>query len=60
MDLVQNLVDEVKWRYLIGKIDKIDAESVAEAMDEVYPNEATEFCTQNKGEDLIFQVLMRI
>lgn len=60
MNLVQNLVDEVKWRYTIGKIDKIDAEAVAEVMDEVYPNESTEFCTQNKGEDLIFQVLMRI
>ena len=64
MNLIQNLVDEVKWRYLIGKIDKINAETVTEVAEEIYPyfgdNTSNDFITDIDLDGLVFEALMRL
>ena len=64
MDLVQNLVDEVRWRYISGQISKIDADVVEQVAESIYPHftdpDCGEFVTDLELDDLVFEVLMRI
>ena len=63
MNLVQNLVDEVKWRYKIGTIESINAETVEEIAEDIYPNYGTpksEFTSNLEFGDLIFEAMMRL
>jgi len=63
MNLVQNLVDEVKWRYKIGSIDKINAEAVTEVAEEIYPNlgiHNSDFTSNLDLGGLVFEALMKI
>lgn len=59
MDLVENLVDEVKWRYKIGSINKIDAETVINIAEDIYPN-YNDATASISFDGLIFETLMRI
>lgn len=54
MDILQNLIDEVAWRYKIGTIDKINADTVSDVIEEIYPR-----IDPNEAEGLIFEALMR-
>lgn len=62
MDLVQNLVDEVKWRYKIGSIGHINAETVSEIAEEIYPNFGLQgdFGSPITFDRLIFETMMRV
>jgi len=63
MNMIQNLVDEVKWRYMVGSIDAIDAETVTEVAEELYPNlgRNNSILTSNLDlEGLVFEALVRI
>ncbi len=62
MDLVSNLVDEVKWRYKIGSIGHINAENVSEIAEEIYPifGEKGDFNSPITFDRLIFETMMRL
>ena len=63
MDLIENLVNEVKWRYTIGSIDEINKETVTEIAEEIYPNLGTidsPFLSDMELGKVVFEALMRI
>ena len=59
MDLVQNLVDEVRWRYKIGSISEINVDTVSEIAEDIYPNYDDTTASISFG-GLIFETLMRV
>ena len=63
MDMIENLIDEVRWRYKIGSIDTIDRETVTQVAESIYPNfdsGSKDFITDISLDDLVFQALMRV
>ena len=63
MNLVENLIDEVRWRYKIGAIQTIDEETVTEVAESIYPNfdtDSKDFITETTLDKVVFETLMRI
>lgn len=56
MNLVQNLVDEVRWQYLTGEINKINPTTVVEIAEKIYPNHPQD----DTFNQLIFDAIMRL
>ena len=55
MNLVENLVDEIAWRYKVGKIDSINAETIISTTEDIYPHLDPE-----KGSEVAFQAAMKL
>ena len=56
MNIVQNLADEVKWRYMTGSINKITPDTVIDVAKDIYPNSDCDW----ENSDQIFQAMMQI
>lgn len=61
MDLVQNLVDEVRWRRIIGDITKIDFDVVERVAENIYPHftdpDCKNFASDTELDDLVIEAL---
>ena len=64
MDIVQNLVDEVRWRRIIGDITKIDFDVVEQVAENIYPYftdpDCKNFGTKTELDDLVTEALRRL
>ena len=54
--VVNNIVDQVKWWYDIGKIKSIGTDAIEDAINSLYP----EGLTNEESDNLIFRVKMAI
>lgn len=64
MDLVQNLVDEVRWRYISGQIFDIDADTIERVAESIYPHftdpDYHDFMNPYALDDLVDEALKRL
>ena len=64
MDIVQNLVDEVRWRYAIGEINGFDFDTVERVAESIYPRftdpDYSDFVTVHALDELVGEALKRL
>lgn len=53
-EMVNAIVDEVRWRYDTDRIARIDTEAVQEVISDLYPN------YREDGSDIVFRVMMAV